>query len=221
MSDDLDDLLGDTPPPAAFPAIPITPQPMMFRQPVGLTFIAQVVGKQPYQIQERLARCPVKEYRFHKGKQVPHYDFMEAISYIVPPRGNFDEFFAGKNMASLPPYVSRAYWDSAHKRNTVMLQSNDLWHTNDVLVVLGRVAMMIKEEVRRWIEDMPEKDNLTNEQYRALVDSTNYLLSMIREKLVDMPNTSKTEANMSHYIADEIDAASGGEVVEVGEKTDE
>lgn len=208
MSDDLDGLLGGDE----------KEEPVhigMFRKPVGVTFLAQVIGKQPYQIKGRLARCPVKEWTKHKGVDTPLYDFLEAMSYLVQPRGNIEEWFAAKNAASLPPYVNKMFWDSANQRNRVMRASNDLWHTDEVLQVFGRVAMMIKEEVRMWVEDLPGKDDLTNEQYNSIVDSSNTLLVRVREKLVDMPSVSQTPASMSRTIEEELETGGGMPVEDV------
>lgn len=211
MSDDLDDLLG-----ASAPA----EDPVhvgSFRKPVGITFLAQVLGKQPYQIRARLSRCPAKEWTKHRGVDTPLYDFLEAMSYLVQPRGNIEEWFASKNAASLPPYVNKMFWDSAHQRNRVMRASNDLWHTDEVMQVFGRVAMMIKEEVRMWVENLPGKEDLTNEQYNSIVDSSNELLVSIREKLVDMPSVSATDASMSRTIEDELDSGGGMPVEDAAE----
>ena len=204
MSEDLDDLLGGAQSDGAERV-----HTGMFRRPVGATFLAQVIGKQPYQIKARLARCPVKEWTKHKGVDTPLYDFLEAMSYLVQPRGNIEEWFASKNAASLPPYVNKMFWDSAHQRNRVMRASNDLWHTDEVMQVFGRVAMMIKEEVRMWVEDLPGKEDLTNEQYNSIVDASNDLLVRIREKLVDMPSVSATTGSMSRTIEDELDSGGG------------
>jgi len=204
MSDDLDALLGgseEKPVEAVHTG--------MFRRPVGVTFLAQVIGKQPYQIRSRLARCTVKEWVKHKGVDTPMYDFLEAMSYLVQPRGNIEEWFASKNAGSLPPYVNKMFWDSAHQRNRVMRASNDLWHTDEVMQVFGRVAMMIKEEVRMWVENMPGKDDLSNEQYTSIVDATNELLVSIRERLVDMPSKDQTPASMSRTIEDELESSGG------------
>ena len=108
-----------------------------FRQPVGVTFLADVVGKQPKQIMKRLIKCPVAKWSAHQGKPQPLYDFVTAMSYLIPPRGDIEDWFSQQNAASLPPYVNKMFWDSAHQRNRVMLASNDLWHTEDVLLVLG------------------------------------------------------------------------------------
>jgi hypothetical protein len=206
---DLDDLLGDDSQPPPENRIPLRMKPLpsatQFRAPVTVQFLAEVMGKQARQIHGRLAKCPTAGTRMYGGKAQPTYDFMTAMQYLVTPKGDIEDWFATKNAGSLPPYINKMFWDSAHQRNRVMRSSNDLWHTDEVLIVLGRAAMMIKEEVKTWIEELPEKDILSNEQYHSLVDSTNRLLVMIRERLVEMPSTGLTEANMSHYIADELE----------------
>jgi hypothetical protein len=199
MSNDLDDLLGGD-----GPLKPLA-SATQFRAPVTIQFIAEVMGKQPRNIHARLAKCPIAAVKMYAGREQPLYDFMTAMQYLVTPKGDIEDWFASKNAGSLPPYINKMFWDSANQRNRVMRSSNDLWHTDDVLIVLGRTAMAIKEEVKTWIEELPEKDSLSNEQYHALVDATNRLLVMIRERLVDMPSTGLTEANMSHTIAEELD----------------
>ncbi|MFC7703771.1 hypothetical protein ACFQXB_06155 [Plastorhodobacter daqingensis] len=211
--DDLDDLLGDDPPVITDALPPAT----AFLKPVGVTFLAEILGKQPRSLYARLARCPVKEYCKKGNKQFPLYDFLEAMSYLVTPKGNIEEWFASKNAASLPPYVNKMFWDSANQRNRVMRSSNDLWHTDDVMLVLGRVAMMIKEEVKMWVEELPEKDALTNEQYNALIDASNRLLANVRERLVDMPSHGLTEASMSRTIEAELEAGGGMPVEDMPE----
>lgn len=180
------------------------PHYSVFRQPVGVTYLAKVVGKQPRQIEKRLEKCPVHTWSGHQGKQVPMYDFLTAMAYLIPPRGNIEDWFAQQNAASLPPYVNKMWWDSAHQRNRVMLSSNDLWHTDDVMVVFGRVAMTIRQEVKMWVEDLPEKELLTDQQYTALVDAGNRLVDSIRETLTKLP--SKT-FSMSAHINQELESS--------------
>ncbi len=180
------------------------PHPSMFRSPVGITFLANVVGKQPQQIQKRLEKCPVKEWEKKGGKSFPKYDFVTAMSYLVNPKIDVEDWFASRNAATLPPYISKMFWDSAMQRIRVMKEAGDLWHTEDVLVVFGRVAMLIKEEVKIWIEELPEKDSLSNEQYSALIDAGNRLVASVREKLVELPTQSLTMSNMAQTIQEEL-----------------
>lgn len=180
------------------------PHYSVFRQPVGVTYLAKVVGKQPRQIEKRLEKCPVHSFVGHQGKQVPVYDFLTAMAYLIPPRGNIEDWFAQQNAASLPPYVNKMWWDSANQRNRVMLQSNDLWHTDDVMVVFGRVAMTIRQEVKMWVEDLPEKELLNDQQYTALVDAGNRLVDSIRESLTKLPSET---FSMSAHINQELESS--------------
>lgn len=180
------------------------PHYSVFRKPVGITFLASVVGKQPKQIAKRLEKCPVAEWGKNQSKSVPLYDFLTAMAYLIPPRGNIEDWFAQQNAASLPPYVNKMWWDSASQRNRTLLQSNDLWHTEDVMVVFGRVAMTIRQEVKMWVEDLPEKELLTDQQYTALIDAGNRLVDSIREVLMNLDGKTPS---MSQQITDELDAA--------------
>lgn len=236
MSDDLLDILGGTPPkkpdasklaehlrtvrtvgtkkvfdePERISDEPL-PHEAEFLRPVGITFLAKLVRKQPYQIEKRLAKCPIIGWHKPGGKGVkdaPLYDFMTAISYLVTPRGNIEDWFAQQNTASLPPYVNKMFWDSAHQRNRVMRSSGQLWHDDEVRLVLSRVDMLIRQEVKMWIEDLPEKELLNTEQYGALVDATNRLVEQVKKTLVEMPKETAT-FSMAVTIKDELEAAGG------------
>lgn len=241
MSDDpLGDLLGDTPAPSQEPKRDLLaeqiakqrraramkgkrfdepekidpeelPHETEFMRPVGITFLAKIIKKQPYQIQKRLAKCPVIGWHETAGKTSapqPLYDFLTAMSFLVAPKGSLEDWFSQQNSASLPPYVNKMFWDSAHQRNRVMRSSGQLWHDEDVVIVLGRVSQTIRQEVRMWIEELPEKELLNTKQYTALGEACDRLTNNIREQLVDMPRQFTTLA-MSHTIKEELDAAGG------------
>lgn len=224
MTDDLSDLLGPSTPKRTRKTIGrdtkkvfdepdlILDEPMPhereFLRPVGATFLARILGKQTYQITKRLARCPTVGHHMVSGQEQPLYDFATAMSYLVPPKGNIEEWFAQQNAASLPPFVNKMWWDSAAQRARVMLTQGQLWHDEDVRLVLGRVSMQIRQEIKMWIEDLPEKDMLTDRQYNALVDATHRLVDQVREALVNGPREVVTKS-MAHTIKDELDEASG------------
>lgn len=177
-----------------------------FLRPVSANFLAQIFGKTAKQISARLTNCRVVGHRPWGEKVVPQYDFIEAMSYLIEPKGSFDDWFATKNPASLPSYLIKAYWDSALQRNRVMRSSNDLWHTEDVQMVLGRVALTIKEESRLWIEELPGRDQLSDEQYKHLLEQVTVLQNNIRERMLEMPSQSQTTP-MSITLRDELDGA--------------
>ena len=172
-----------------------------FRKPVGVTFLANVVGKQPKQIHKRLEKCPAVVW---ENGATPKYDFVTAMSYLIPPRGNIEEWFGQQNTASLPAYINKMFWDSAAQRNRVMLQSNDLWHSDDVMVVFGRVATAIRTHTNMWIENLPYNESLSTEQYNSLVDSKNELIAELRNILITQPRET---LSMTAHIRSEIDAS--------------
>lgn len=177
-----------------------------FARPVSAVFLGQIFGKPAKQISARLTNCRVIGHRPWGQGVIPQYDFLEAISYLLEPKGSFDDWFATKNPASLPSYVTKAFWDSANQRNRVMRGSNDLWHTEDVLSVLGRVALTIKEESRLWIEELPGRDQLSDEQYKHLLEQVTVLQNNIRDRMLQMPSDTQTSP-MSITLRDELDDA--------------
>lgn len=180
------------------------PPALTFRKPVGVTFLADIVGKQPKQIQKRLEKCPVVSWEKHGQTSHPLYNFLEAMSYLVPPKGDIEDWFAQQNQASLPPNVSKAFWDMANQRERALLAAGDLWHTDDVLAVLSRVSMTIRQTSKMWIEDMPGKHMLTDEQYQFLMDQIADLGNEVKRALEDMPNQARTLAH-SESIREELD----------------
>lgn len=227
MHGNLADLLGDDPPqrrggrPPGRPTKEVAaqeareaeeaivgdlPHYSVFRKPLGITFLALVMGKQPRQIAKRLEKCPVAEWTTHQGKQYPLYDFMTAMGYLVPPKGDIEDWFAQQNQASLPPQVSKAFWDSMNGRIRAMRVAGQLWHDDDVMGLLGRVLMLFKTEIHNWVEDLPGRENLTNEQYNWLNDQANALMVKLKNALVDEPKKFATQS-MGHTIMDEIEDA--------------
>lgn len=225
MSDEFEDLLGDTPraaprlrtrsargkdkrqlDPETFEGRELTDDMPMISdllRPVGISLLAEVMGKQPVQIRKRLSRCPAVGKHMIAGKEQPLYDFVTAMGYLIEPKGNIEEWFANKNAASLPPYVNKMFWDSAHQRNRVMMTSNDLWHTDDVLAMLGRIGLTIKEETLLWLENMPGRDELSDKQFKHLSAEVTKLQHTIRERMMDLPSISETTA-MAETIREEL-----------------
>ncbi|UVK46830.1 hypothetical protein BPNPMPFG_002540 [Mesorhizobium sp. AR07] len=211
IDDDFGDLLGDEPealrPKRGRPtreeaaakleqqmANPL-PHYTAFRRPVGITFFADILGVQPKQIQKRLEKCPAIAWRAHGNKQQPQYDFITGMSYLIAPQGSIEDWLAQQNQASLPPIVSKAYWEMTNARIRALTLAGQLWHDEDVLMTFARVSMLIRQESKMWIEDMPGRQQLTDEQYRFLVDRVNEMNTQIKLKLEDLPREFQTNAH--------------------------
>lgn len=218
MSTSLDDLLGDEPArpkrgrPTKEEAAAKLEQQMSralphfteFRRPVGVTFFADILGVQPKQIQKRLEKCPVHAYKSHGGKQQPTYDFLTGMSYLIAPQGSIEDWLAQQNQASLPPIVSKAYWEMTNARIRALTAAGQLWHDEDVLITFARVSLLIRQESKMWIEDMPGRHLLSDEQYNFLVDRVADMCQQIKAKLEDFPREHQTNAH-SREIAKELE----------------
>lgn len=166
-----------------------------FRRPVGVTFFANILGVQPKQIQKRLEKCPVDSWSTHGGKQQPLYDFLTGMSYLIPPQGSIEDWLAQQNQASLPPIVSKAYWEMTNARLRALSAAGKLWHDEDVLTAFARVSLLIRQESRMWIEDMPARHLLTDQQYNFLVDQVNEMNKKIRESLEEKAHEFQSNAH--------------------------
>jgi len=209
--------LGDKEPDAAVDGLGANalPDAGAFHRPVTRTFLATVLGMEPRRLVKKLAQCRIIGYAEGKashGERVPLYDFKEAISYCVDPKIDLAAWIKTQTPTSLPPMISKAFWDAEASRQRVMRNAGDLWETQDVLDVLGRVAITIKTTAQLWIEGLPGKASMTSEQYDALRREVAALLDDIHQRLVTMPSGAHTRSSLG-AIEDMIaaDGAAGGE----------
>lgn len=236
MSDDLDDLLGLTEAPSkpsraemlrlklgglkkvnpdaeAMVAAGQMPPTATFLQPVGITFLAAITRMKPEQVKKKLKSCNPVSYHERAGQVHPLYDFMDAIAYIVPPKIDIADWIQTQNAATLPNHINKTFWEAMNAKQRFMTKAGHLWHDADVLEVLGRTAMMIREETRLWIENLPGKAEMTDAQYNALTKNVSELLESIHERLVKMPHEFRT-VSQSETMDAEIAAAGTEDVRE-------
>ncbi|RWI96446.1 MAG: hypothetical protein EOR22_06720 [Mesorhizobium sp.] len=176
-----------------------------FRRPVGVTFFSNILGVQPKQIQKRLEKCPIHSFVTHAGKQQPLYDFLTGMSYLIPPQGSIEDWLAQQNQASLPPIVSKAYWEMTNARIRALTAAGQLWHDEDVLMTFARVAMLIRQETKLWIENMPGRDRLSDEQYKFMLAAVADLNVQIKEALETKARTWQKVTAHSQEIAKELE----------------
>lgn len=175
-----------------------------FLRPVGVTFLAVVRRTEPRHIHKLLAKCPIVGYGNYQGKKVaPLYDFMTAISYLVEPKIDILDWLTTQTSTTLPPHINKAFWDAMNSKQRWQQRAGELWHTSDVLEVLGEVAMLIKETSQLWIENLPGKADLTDAQYNALTNMVGALLDDLHSRLVEMPKRRRTTSSV-HSLDDDL-----------------
>jgi hypothetical protein len=180
--------------------------PSAFLKPVTLQFLSQVFGGHSNTIQKRLSKCPVAKFETHKGSRVARYNFLDACKFLVEPNSDIADWI--KSSKDFPPDLQKAFWAGQRERQRWQKEAGELWHTEDVIEVLGRTFIRIKEASRQWADRLPDKDELTTEQYKSIQGSVQELLDEIHQSLVEMPVHHETASALKDVDAetDEGDA---------------
>lgn len=182
-------------------------QPVVFTRPVGITFMASVLGVETRRLLHKLSRCPSVGTN---KKGAPLYMFKDAIRYCVEPKIDMAQWIKSQSATSLPPMINKNFWEAERTKMRVKAEAGELWHTNDVLQVYGEAAMAIKNEMTLWIENLPGSQELTTEQYDALRKKVIELQQTITDVMVNKPSETKTRSYLADIEALE-DEVSGGD----------
>lgn len=162
-----------------------------FMKPVSVQFLSRVFGAHANTIQARLKNCPVAEIQTHKGQPVNRYDFRTACQYLVEPRVELHDWI--KNQKQFPPDLQKAFWSGQREKQRWQLEAGELWHSEDVLEVLGRAFMEMKVAITLWVERMPGAEEMLTEQYGFFQDQCRTLIDEIHHRMIEMPKNYKTK----------------------------
>lgn len=175
---------------------------------VSIEWLCSVFGMANRTVKKRIAGLqPMKRLR---GSTM--YDLRQAAAYLVDPMIDFDKFVKTLRPEDLPPKLSKDYWDALLKMRKYQLLAGELWHTGDVLEVLGGAFKHIKESTQLWINTVERNTELSNKQREILVSLADQLLNDLHSRLVTMPDNARTasileakaiEASESEVLGDE------------------
>ncbi len=163
---------------------------------VSTSWLGQVFGQDPKTVKKKLGkgRCPVVGYTAQKS---PLYLIHEAAGFLVKPKVDLVEYIKGLRPNDLPPMLNDAYWAAMIKRQKWQENAGELWHTDDVLRVLGDVAFMYKTTSQLWVEELDRLHSLTPELRETVTRLVDQLLESIHEELVETPIRSRTYASVA------------------------
>jgi hypothetical protein len=164
-----------------------------FRVPKGVTFLANVFGfNNSNEVRNRLIECPIVAQDDHGN---PLYDFREACSYLVPRRDkDFVNELRRMRAVDLPPALSQAVQKAKNEELTYKIRAGELWHTEDVLEVLGETFLMMKDTMGLWVETLNETTELSQTQYDTMRDLVHGLQTELHNKLVELSKRKSTLA---------------------------
>ena len=152
------DLLADDPDLENLPDGRV-PDSSEFHRPVRVTFLATIFQTEPRRLHRKLSKCPVMGWENFKGIRVPLYDFKTAVAFIVDPKVDIGTWIKSQTPATLPVYINKAFWEAENSKLRWMERARHYWHDEDVLDVLGRTALAIKESAQLWVENLPGNPN--------------------------------------------------------------
>jgi len=155
-----------------------------FFLPVSVNFLARVLRMDPMTVKARLrALKPVGTVG--SGRHV--YYFHDALPYLIKPKMTADQFAKTLNKADLPPEINKSFWDSQRSRVKYKIEAQEAWETEDVLKVLGDVAMMIKDSLVMVVEELRNRAKLDEHQTRIVTETIDEIRTEMRAQLVDLP----------------------------------
>lgn len=182
-----------------------------FLLPVSRNFLARVLHMDPMTVKKRLRGCkPAATFGGGGGREV--YYFHEALPFLVKPKMDIGTYLKTLNPTDMPPSINKTFWEAERIKGRTLLESGELWHDSQVLEVLGRVFMLIKERVPILVEGMREA-GLSDEQTQKLMSYADQMQADLYEALCEEPKqhrTSPRRAELEVYDGPEMD---GGAVV--------
>ena len=144
-------------------------------------------------VKRKLAKLtPIK---YGRGNS-PIYDFVQAASCLVKPNIDIAEYLKTMRPQDLPALLQKEYWDAKLKRQKWEIAAGELWHTSDVVSVLGDTFQMMKNTLLLWTEHIDREVGLSEVQYAALTKKVDILQEDMYEKLVEMENLRQTPSSL-------------------------
>lgn len=166
----------------------------IFLRPVPVHYFASIFKMKPDTIRRRLRNLEPVAWQERATGDVAKYDFVEALPYLIKPKVDIAEWIASQRIQDLPTHISDQFWKAHQTKQRVLKEAGDLWHTEDVLEVLGGLFLMIRDTTKIWIEELPGKSTMTTEQYEKFQRNVDGLLEEIHSRLVEMPTLQRTQS---------------------------
>ncbi len=165
-------------------------KPEEFREMiVGRNWLGKAFGMDADKtVKKRLAN--VEPYA-RAGHNRELYLLTDIIPYLLKPKMDIASYLATLNPTDMPTAVSKAFWEAMRIRQRTLLEAGSLWRDDQVLEVLGRVFMLIKERIPIITEGMREA-GLTDEQAKKLEEYCDQMRNELHAALVEEPSNRTT-----------------------------
>jgi len=126
----------------------------------------------------------------------PIYNLAQAAARIVRPRITpeaIDAYMRTANPASLPPMVSKHYWEGLRTRERYREEVDELWYTEDVMRLLSETFQTIRATLVLLPDTMRGREDMTEAQFRFVQRLVDDMIEDVRVRLVDPVKPSRAE----------------------------
>jgi len=120
----------------------------------------------------------------------PIYNLAQAAARIVRPRITpeaIDAYMRTANPASLPPMVSKHYWEGLRTRERYREEVDELWYTEDVMRLLSETFQTIRATLVLLPDTMRGREDMTEAQFRFVQRLVDDMIEDVRVRLVGDP----------------------------------
>jgi Mg2+ and Co2+ transporter CorA len=125
----------------------------------------------------------------------PIYAFAEAaprLCKIEVSDQEFEDRIKRMRPQDLPPMIHAVFWDGQNKKATWEKNAKNLWHTEDVVEVLGETFKIVRQTMQLWADDLRQEKRLTDDQALYLQQQVDALQDDIYHRLVRMAKSRET-----------------------------
>lgn len=163
----------------------------VLKRPVSKGFLAKLMGMDPETVAKRLVVCPELG---RAGGNRPMYDFLEAIGYLLPPKGSLADYIESIDPNDLPNHINRAYWGALRERRKALIEMGDAWATEDVIQVFGEAFQAIKAWMQLLPDVMRERCGLSDKQYDEMTLAGDAHQAELHKILVEKAKQKRTRS---------------------------
>lgn len=175
----------------------------LVRQGVTVGWLADTLDLPLQRVKKHLRDCPVARHT----KEGPLYKLATAIDYLAKPKVNIEEYLKTVKPEDLPARFQDTYWSAMNKRQKWEENAKELWRTDDVMLVLGRVFQTMKFQLQLFPDTVERAHGLTKEQRDQIITMTDALQNDIYGELQEAVQQYSTTATVTEGVTEKKTAS--------------
>jgi len=144
-----------------------------------------IFGMKHQDVQRKMGGCTPTGHTGRTGN--PKYHLKDAAERLTKPQLTADELdrhIRKMNHASLPPFLTLAYWNARLARLKFEKEAGEYWHTNEVIEAVNRMLALVRMRLLMLPDNVEKKSPLTPRQLDFIRKTTDKTLEDIYDLLV-------------------------------------